>query len=60
MAKKSVSDAAPKPVDGPGRKKVTLYLPEAQWRALKVHAAQNDKEMSEVVSAALSKLGIHG
>ena len=40
------------------RKQVTVYLPPEQWRALKVYAAQEDLEMSEVVSDALGKLGI--
>jgi hypothetical protein len=40
------------------RKKTTISLPAAQYRALKIYAVQNDKEMSEVVSEALSKLGI--
>jgi hypothetical protein len=40
------------------RKQVTVYLPPQQWRALKVYAAQHDREMSEVVSDALSRLGI--
>jgi hypothetical protein len=44
--------------DKRGRKRTTVYLPVAQYRALKIFAVQNDKEMSEVVSEALSKLGI--
>jgi hypothetical protein len=40
------------------RKKTTISLPTSQYRALKIYAVQNDKEMSEVVSEALHKLGI--
>jgi hypothetical protein len=40
------------------RKQVTVYLPPQQWRALKVVAAQEDREMSEIVSDALGRLGI--
>ena len=40
------------------KKKVTLHLRTSQWRALKVYAAQNDKEMSEVVSELLTQAGI--
>ena len=42
------------------RKRTTIYLPTAQYRALKIYAVQNDKEMSEVVSEGLKKLGIDG
>ena len=36
--------------DAEERRKVTIYLPVAQARALKVHAAQHDKDMSLVVA----------
>jgi hypothetical protein len=42
----------------PERKRMTIYLPPEQWRALKVRAAQHDRQMSEIVSEALKKLGI--
>ncbi len=48
----------PKTAAKPERKRMTIYLPPGQWRALKVHAAQNDREMSEIVSEALKKIGI--
>ena len=40
------------------KKKVTLYLPVAQARALKVYAAERDDDMSGVVSALLTQAGI--
>ena len=57
----SRSDGDTKPSEKPAteaRKQVTVYLPPQQWRALKVHAAQHDLEMSEIVSDALTKAGI--
>ncbi|HZS41416.1 MAG TPA: hypothetical protein VFF06_31520 [Polyangia bacterium] len=45
--------------DKTDRKQTTIYLPKDQYRSLKVYAAQNDLEMSEVVSEALKKFGIH-
>ncbi len=39
-------------------KKVTLHLHTSQWRALKVYAAQNDREMSSIVAELLEKAGI--
>jgi hypothetical protein len=39
-------------------KKVTLHLHTSQWRALKVYAAQNDREMSGIVAELLEKAGI--
>jgi hypothetical protein len=56
---KKTSGAAAQPAR-PDRKRTTIYLPMAQYRALKIFAVQNDKEMSEVVSEALKKLGIEG
>lgn len=55
---KKPGTAAPKSAANEPRKKVTLYLPPSQWRALKVQAAQSDREMSEIVSDALKKVGI--
>jgi hypothetical protein len=43
--------------DDPMRK-VTLHLRTSLWRALKVYAAQNDREMSSVVAELLEKAGI--
>ena len=44
--------------DAEERRKVTIYLPVAQARALKVHAAQHDKDMSFVVAELLAAAGI--
>ncbi len=53
--KKAPDDDKAAPSD---RKKVTLYLPTPQWRALKVYAAKHDQDMSVVVSELLKKAGI--
>ena len=39
----------------PKRKQVTIYLDPILAKQLKVHAAQNDKEMSDVVAIALQQ-----
>lgn len=42
------------------RKRTTVYLPTPLYKALKIYAVQNDKEMSEVVVEGLRKLGLEG
>lgn len=51
-----VEEKAPDEKDG--KRRLTIYLPTAQARALKVHAAQNDQDMSAVVAEMLKKGGI--
>jgi hypothetical protein len=46
------------PSDSDEKRKVTLYLPVSQARALKVHAAQHDLDMSGIVSELLKRAGI--
>lgn len=50
--------ANPPPDESDGKRRLTLYLPTAQARALKVYAAQNDQDMSAVVAEMLKKGGI--
>jgi hypothetical protein len=42
-----------------GRKRIIADIPEPVYRALKVHSAQTDMEMREIISEALKRyLGI--
>ena len=59
--KKDNKAGAQKPTKRPVRKQVTVYLPPDLVKQLKVQAATDDKEMSEIATAALlSYLGKTG
>ena len=57
--KEKKTGATQSAADKTDRRQTTVYLPKEQYRSLKVYAAQNDLEMSVVVSEALKKFGIH-
>lgn len=42
--------------DGTELKKLTVYLPTEQARSLKIYAAQQDRDMSAIISELLTKV----